>query len=65
MTSFRNIEYFNYYEKDTQLAISLVDAACELNGISAQISVNEYLANEAPRYQTIRWLEGAVTCQQN
>jgi hypothetical protein len=50
MTGFRNIEYFDYYETDTLLAISLAAAVCTLNDIPAQISVNEYLANEVPRY---------------
>ena len=50
MTGCRNIEYFGYYEEDTMLALSLLDAVSALNDISAQISVNEYLANEVPRY---------------
>jgi hypothetical protein len=50
MTGFSNIEYFGYYDEDAMLAPSLVDAVCTSNDITAQISVNEYLANEVPRY---------------
>jgi len=47
---FRNIEYFDYYEHLAPMTYCPSESANMSNDATPQISVNEYLANEVPRY---------------